>query len=209
MKTPISLLKKLIAWLLICKIANVIFVGIPGLPYGSELECFKEVEMNMIQRRAEAQSLCDPNEIVMTMGNFPLLGCADFTDPQTRPNFGQGAAASRFFPDDAIFSAHPRFPTLTKNIRQRRGERVAINVPIFKDVNTPRPFRESFFDDEPAAKEDHIYMDAMGFGMGCCCLQVTIQAANLDEARWLYDQLTPITPILLALRLSYIFEKAA
>lgn len=39
----------------------------------------------------------------------------------------------------------------------------------------------------------------MGFGMGMGCLQVTFQAVNIDEARWLYDQLTPITPILLAL----------
>lgn len=42
----------------------------------------------------------------------------------------------------------------------------------------------------------------MGFGMGCCCLQVTFQAVNIDEARWLYDQLTPITPILVALSAS-------
>lgn len=33
-------------------------------------------------------------------------------------------------------------------------------------------------------------------------LQVTFQAVNVDEARWLYDQLTPITPILLALSAS-------
>lgn len=30
--------------------------------------------------------------------------------------------------------------TLTGNIRSRRGAKVAINVPIFKDVNTPSPF---------------------------------------------------------------------
>lgn len=28
---------------------------------------------------------------------------------------------------------------------------------------------------EKAALPDHIYMDAMGFGMGCCCLQLTFQ----------------------------------
>lgn len=28
---------------------------------------------------------------------------------------------------------------------------------------------------------------------------MTFQAVNIDEARWLYDQLTPITPILMAL----------
>ncbi|PNI77732.1 GCLC isoform 13, partial [Pan troglodytes] len=37
------------------------------------------------------------------------------------------------------------FPsTLTRNIRHRRGEKVVINVPIFKDKNTPSPFIETF-----------------------------------------------------------------
>lgn len=35
--------------------------------------------------------------------------------------------------------------------------------------------------------------------MGCCCLQMTFQAQSLEEARHLYDQLTPLTPIMLAL----------
>lgn len=46
---------------------------------------------------------------------------------------------------------------------------------VFKDKNTPAPFIETFPEDEEAAKAskpDHIYMDAMGFGMGNCCLQV-------------------------------------
>lgn len=47
-----------------------------------------------------------------------------------------------------------------------------------------------------AAKEDHIYMDAMGFGMGCSCLQMTFQACNINEARVLYDHLTPISPVM-------------
>lgn len=42
-------------------------------------------------------------------------------------------------------------------------------------------------------------MDAMCFGMGCCCLQVTLQASKICEARKLYDQLAVLTPILLAL----------
>lgn len=47
-----------------------------------------------------------------------------------------------------------------------------------------------------AALPDHVYMDAMGFGMGCCCLQLTFQACNITEARTLYDQLTPLCPIM-------------
>lgn len=50
-----------------------------------------------------------------------------------------------------------------------------------------------------AAKPDHIYMDAMAFGMGCCCLQITFQAWNVNEARRVYDALVPVTPIMLAL----------
>ena len=32
-----------------------------------------------------------------------------------------------------------------------------------------------------------IHMDAMAFGMGCCCLQVTFQAKDIDESRFMYD----------------------
>lgn len=49
-------------------------------------------------------------------------------------------------------------------------------VSVFKDKCTPSPFVEEFPEDDGegarAALPDHIYMDAMGFGMGNCCLQV-------------------------------------
>lgn len=48
-------------------------------------------------------------------------------------------------------------------------------------------------------RPEHIYLDATGFGTGCCCLQATIQAASLPEARKSYDTMLPLTPILLAL----------
>ena len=51
-----------------------------------------------------------------------------------------------------------------------------ILLSVFKDENTPSPFVEEFLPSEgegaTAAKPDNIYLDAMGFGMGCCCLQV-------------------------------------
>jgi hypothetical protein len=52
---------------------------------------------------------------------------------------------------------------------------------VFKDTNTPSPFIETFPNDEngehsKAAEQDHIYLDAMGFGMGCCCLQVSFHS---------------------------------
>jgi hypothetical protein len=47
-----------------------------------------------------------------------------------------------------------------------------------------------------AALVDHIYMDAMGFGMGCCCLQLTFQCCNIEDARRTYDALLPLGPIM-------------
>jgi len=49
---------------------------------------------------------------------------------------------------------------LAENIRTRRGEKVKILVPLFKDKNTKFEASES----EPYP--GFIYMDAMGFGMG-------------------------------------------
>ena len=36
----------------------------------------------------------------------------------------------------------------------------------------------------------------MGFGMGCCCLQLTFQSCSVDEARRMYDALIPLGPIM-------------
>ena len=82
---------------------------------------------------------------------------------------------------------------------------MAINVPIFHDLNTPKPFIENFppavwpEDGAQAALPDHIFMDCMCFGMGCSCLQMTFQASSITEARHIYDQLAVLTPIMLAL----------
>ena len=44
-----------------------------------------------------------------------------------------------------------------------------------------------------------VHMDAMAFGMGCCCLQITFQAKDVDESRFMYDQLAVMAPIMMAL----------
>ncbi len=59
---------------------------------------------------------------------------------------------------------------------------------------------ETFPSEDPCAlrnaKPDHIYMDCMGFGMGCSCLQVTFQGCDIDEACHLYDQLSVVCPVM-------------
>lgn len=151
----------------------------------------------------------EANEYPITMTTFPRLGTKDEFATPHYPLSGE-RLRSQFLPDE-IANPHIRFPTLAANIRSRRGRKVEINVPIFKDVNTPVPFKDPTVDYDlhkwpedddvrnGAAKVDHVYMDAMAFGMGSCCLQITFQAKNLTEGRKLYDQLSPLGPIMLAL----------
>ena len=181
----------------------------PGKPFGVSVAELLRVEPDMELRRKLARKHLQANEVPMAIVSYPRLGTHDtpFTDPAHVPH---GEASHSLFLPDELINKHVRFPTLTANIRKRRGSKVRINVPLFRDVHTPTPFvdpsvpwdRHEFAEDQEAALgaayTDHIYMDAMGFGMGCCCLQVTFQAPCIDDAKRMYDQFIPLTPLLLA-----------
>lgn len=186
----------------------------PLNPYdGTSLGDYFKVENNMHRRRFLAiKEIQSENVYPLTLTAFPLMGVDDFCSPSTLP---KGCASKSLFLPDEIINKHVRFPTLTANIRRRRGQKVAINIPLYKDKYTRSldaadpsiPKRELFpySDNEPhlsavnpAAKPGHIYMDSMGFGMGSSCLQVTMQAKNLSEARYLFDSLVNIAPLMLA-----------
>ncbi|CAH8525209.1 unnamed protein product [Schistosoma rodhaini] len=184
--------------------AEYMIEGVPRIPFGRLLDAFKTVECNMKKRRLDLVANLPEDCIALTISAFPRLGCDDFCYPVVKPTPDSGASRSLFFPDAAITQGHPRFKTLTRNIRERRGTKVAINVPIYRDICTPQPFIENFPNqNDPtstfAALPNHIYLDAMGFGMGCSCLQITFQACCIDEARILYDQLATMCPIVMAL----------
>ncbi|KAK3901387.1 glutamate-cysteine ligase-domain-containing protein [Staphylotrichum tortipilum] len=181
----------------------------PGKPWGIGFRELLEVEPNMKLRRCIAKDHMLPNEYPITLTTFPRLGSPGvFTDPYY-PASGS-KLRSQFVPDE-IANPHIRFPTLAANIRSRRGRKVQVNVPVFRDEKTPWPWRDPTVnydlhqwpeDDDVrngAAPDNFIHMDAMAFGMGSCCLQITFQAKNLTEGRQMYDQLSPLGPIMLAL----------
>ncbi|KKA26882.1 hypothetical protein TD95_003254, partial [Thielaviopsis punctulata] len=181
----------------------------PGKPWGSGIKDLLEVEPDMRLRRKLARAHMLPTEYPITLTTFPRLGSPGvFSDPYYPPSGDK--LRSQFVPDE-IANPHIRFPTLAANIRSRRGRKVQVNVPVFFDENTPKPWVDptvnfnmhTWPEDADvrngAAPDNFIHMDAMAFGMGSCCLQITIQAKNLLEARTMYDQLSPIGPIMLAL----------
>lgn len=200
--------------------------GTPGVPYRCYAADLINVQRNMALRRTEIHKVLGPDESVLTLTAFPLMGCASFTTP---PSLPFGPVSRSFFISDQAINPHPRFPTLTRNIRHRRGRKIHIEVPLFIDVNTQ--IQQSLIPHNPQhlallrtvsdqlvsqGKQNHpdfalleeglqantdgtIVMDCAAFGMGCACLQVTIQGRDLSETRYLYDQLAVMAPLMLAL----------
>jgi glutamate--cysteine ligase catalytic subunit len=151
--------------------------GTPARPYGGFTTDLRLVEANMALRRALVTEMLLPDERCVSWTAFPLMGgCASaaaFTTPVFEP---LGDVARSLYVPDQMISAHPRFATLTRNIRARRGAKVCIKVPLLQDKHTaafvaanPAPAEAAALHDE--TKE--IYMDAMAFGMGASCLQVS------------------------------------
>lgn len=156
----------------------------PSSPYGGFARDLQCVEANMRLRRSRLRQKLRKNELYSTLTTYPLMGVGAFTEPAAAA--GGPVAMSKYVPDVVINRAK-RFAALTANIRVRRGSNVNIQIPLLKDENTPESLG------------DFIDMDAMAFGMGCCCLQTTFLARNLSEARELYDHLAVLGPVMLAL----------
>jgi glutamate--cysteine ligase catalytic subunit len=114
------------------------------------------------------------------------MGVGDFIEnPQP---FSAPYSQSVFVPD-YIVNPHPRFAALATNIRSRRGSKVHMAVPLFHDTHTPEFLRTNGSAEAKALSngmeepDTFLHMDAMAFGMGMCCLQVTLQARDVDESR--------------------------
>lgn len=144
----------------------------PSQPFDEQLSSLNLVEAHMKCRRHEIAKLLAEDECMMTLTSFPRLGAPDFTwpihnpQPDSENSFGQ----SLFFPDEAAYQKIPGNRVWSRNIREKRGEKVKITPSIFRDENTQIPV-----DGAPADKPNAVYMDATYFGFSCCAFQVTIQ----------------------------------
>ena len=147
---------------------------VPRNPYGSYLEDLLTVEKSMNLRRKRLHFALNKKQIAPSVSIFPMLGVENYN--HSRVINGE-TSNSAYISDDTI-NPHPRFGTLTRNIRERRGSNV--NITVLKE----------------GGSNGSIHMDAMAFGMGCCCLQITMQCSTERQSRYLHDQLAVLSPIL-------------
>ena len=125
----------------------------PNRPYTGFTTDLLRVERNMRLRRKRILTVLNENEIAPTMSAFPMIGAQGDDGSVPAVSVGGPRTQSDYI-GDGIINPHPRFGTLTANIRERRGSKVNIKVPLFRDVNTPE-FKD--FEASPLGEID-----------GCC-----------------------------------------
>ncbi|KAL9119343.1 MAG: hypothetical protein Q9187_004107 [Circinaria calcarea] len=189
----------------------------PGKPWGISSEDLLDVEVSMRWRRNLIQRCLKSNEVYMTLSSFPRLGLEEGSGVNHSQQYCD-LQRSQHLSDDLI-SPHPRYQAVARYIPLRRGRKPEINLPIFRDENTPWPFHDPTVNDtlhdwtkdesvrNATLEKNHIYEDRVIVGASCSSLQITVQGKNVDEARTLYDQLIPVGPIMLALTAATPFFK--
>jgi len=189
---------------------------VPTLPYGCTGDPLPVLE-NMKERRLTIRNMCKEHDVLFAGTVYPMMGVSDYFVPRAKeeepaddedeeddsdPCFNDTNPASKSqFVHDEIINPHPRFSTMAENIRLRRGEKVCIKVPIFQDEKTSH---------EPTKDEPYpgyIYMDAQHFGMGSGCLQLTYGTRDVEQARYLVDQMAVFSSIMLPLSAASVIFK--
>ncbi|KAI9482060.1 glutamate--cysteine ligase [Coemansia sp. RSA 989] len=94
------------------------------------VECLRE-------RRRIIKSMLDPDEMLLSIGQFPLLGAGTYIDHQTPPN---GPLLRSQLLSDICLNPTPPFTLEIGGIVDRRGVVPYTGVPIYHDTNTPWPF---------------------------------------------------------------------
>jgi glutamate--cysteine ligase catalytic subunit len=160
---------------------------VPNKPYSGNLLDLCKVERSLNLRRKRLHAALLPDEIAPSISNFPMLGVLSYPHAQDC----RGDIANSEYASDKLINPHPRFGTLTKNIRSRRKRNVNILVPkeiklipnegsIGDGSMNPRAMKchcnsvnqLDIKDSENSdmLSKDFIHMDAMSFGKSNCPL---------------------------------------
>lgn len=168
----------------------------PSSPFGDTLADVLKWQEDFARRRKVVNAALPSGSQLVTLPYYPRYGADAGAEQKVySPATENPVTWSSLVSDDHIASS-ARYRSILGNIVQKRGRRVEIHVPLYRDVSTPWPWKE--LNDE-RVHENSIFMDSTLFGATGCSLQVTMQAKNLDEARRLHDGLVPLAPVVLAL----------
>ena len=177
------------------------FSGNPNIPL-----------QNFLARRQILNSMCNEGDIIFAGTTFPTLKIQDYFIPKTKikensmDSLDTGDSSEEEEKDEKssqkqkpskigyeLLAPHPRYSALCDTIRQRRGDDVSILIPIFQDKHTS--MQKSLEEPFPGC----IHMDETIYGTANTSLQVTFGTRNIQEARYLTDQMAIFSSIMLPL----------
>ena len=159
---------------------------IPGSPFERFLD-FNEIYSHYEFARKNLNQITEKDSVVvMGMSTLPQLATLNYYIPDSgrvtpikdRKIINE-FSKSDYFIDDTI-NNHSRFKSLTMNVRNRKGSKPKIRIPVFQDTKT---------------KEKEVVLDHFGVGMSNIAMQVTYSCKDMDECRWIYDQMHVFGPI--------------
>lgn len=149
--------------------------AVPKEPYKSTIDADEllSCEEKLQERRKVLEEFFKQYDIsIMSLSQAPGLGTKDHIEirdeaiiEKAKSLEGDLSSLNQFstsrFVFDVTCNPHPRFGGVAQSIRERRGKKVDIRVPIYQDEHTNLT---EATEDEPYP--GFIYMDAMHFGMG-------------------------------------------
>ncbi|ODN93544.1 hypothetical protein L198_05409 [Cryptococcus wingfieldii CBS 7118] len=167
----------------------------PGNPFSDAPSSLLSVEGDMRFRRQIIRRELQPSEILLTITSWPRMGVTDtaFTTEEPMETKNQE--------DEDLEEQHVDVDKLTRG-RSVRYSDTAVYRQAYRHEAAGAPPRRLSSEGKvylASSGIPTIFMDAMAYGIGCCCLQVTLQASDVDEARTLFDGLVSVAPIMLAL----------
>ena len=140
--------------------------------------------------------------LITSLASFPNLGADDWFFTHNEDLYcieeyeEHNEVTKSSYILDEFTNPHPRFSTMLQSVRNRRGKKVDIKVPIYSDTHTGDGKVDGHI------TPGNIHMDAQHFGMGCWCLQITFESKNIEHAKFLHDSFIPLGAIFGALSAS-------
>ena len=150
--------------------------GVSEYPYSLEENRIFLLEYNLLKRRRLLNSILESNIISTTLSIPPKLSRLE--------NYENNTYSRSTLISDKLINPHIRFSALTQNIREKRGKKVHIPVGVKNHPNTIIKNKIG---------------DAMAFGMGCSCLQITLEAESIYQSLEIFDLLQPFSSLMLLL----------
>ncbi|PIA19232.1 GCS-domain-containing protein [Coemansia reversa NRRL 1564] len=118
----------------------------PYLRSFSLVRLTRELQPCLQARRSLLKSKLRPDEMLLSINQFPLLGAGTYIDGQNSPN---GPLLGSQMLSDVCLNPIPSFTLEIDGINERRGAVPYTAVPVFRDTNTLWPFTDKHQSTDP------------------------------------------------------------